>query len=216
MQKTLFRPDDVTNVILKKITSSLLFIFLLITFPSFVKSNTLGNEDNSKIIVSGDVTIFESEDLLNDKTLYKDSKKIAEQQAVIFVSEGVLVYHVEAFNNAKVIKLEKTKNLGKQAKKKTFKITNFAKAQAKEIKNKPKPAYYHSKKNSDVFSKSSKKEILFSPNNSQSFSTIISVAKITNKKLQPFFKQNFSYTNPNIKACHFSGKYSIRPPTLFS
>lgn len=216
MQKTPFKPVDVPYVILKKITSSLVLLFLLFTFPLFAKSNSFGNEDNSNIIISGDATIFESEDSLNDKIPNRDSEEIAKQEAVIFVSEGVSIYNIEAFKNAKVINLEKTNKPRKLAKKKIDKKATFAKIQIKDIKIKPESTYYHSTKNSDVFSQSSKKEIFFSPNSGQSFSAIVHVIKLVNRKLHPFSKQSFTYTNPSIRVCYFSGKHSVRPPNSFA
>lgn len=214
MQKIPFKPVDAPNVILKKITSSLVLLFLLFAFPLFAKSNSFGNEDNSNILISGDATIFESGDVLNDKIPNKDSEEIAKQEAVIFVSEGVSIYNIEAFKNAKVIKLEKTNKPRKLAKKKIYTKATFAKTQIRDVKT--KSTYYHSTKNSDIFSQSSKKKILFSPNSGQSFSTIVPVIKVVNRKLHPFLNQNFTYTNPSIKVCYFSGKYSVRPPTSFA
>ena len=89
----------------------MLFIFILLAFPQLVKSNILENGDDSKIIVSGDVTIFESVDLRDENNIGKDSKEIAKQKAVIVISEGASITNIDAFKNAKVLKLEKTKSV---------------------------------------------------------------------------------------------------------
>lgn len=213
LQKTPFKSADVSYVILKKITSSLLLTFLLSAFPLFAKSNIYGNEDNSKIIISGDVSIFESEDLLNDKNLNKDSKEIAKQQAVIFVSEGVSIYNIEAFNKVVIRKLEKVKKSSNQ--KKVSKKVSIVHTKTRDIKTETHRTYYNSTQNSESFSQNQKEKIVFSQNTNQSFSkSIFLIIKKTDRRLHFVATQNYTYKEPIIRNCHFSGKYSIRPPTL--
>lgn len=213
MQKKLFKSVD-TTVILKKITPFLLFIFILLAFPQLVKSNILENGDDSKIIVSGDVTIFESVDLRDENNIGKDSKEIAKQKAVIVISEGASITNIDAFKNAKVLKLEKTKSPRKLAKKKIH--TQRTLAKTKNIKSKTAATIYNSKKNSGLFSQSQKEQIIFSPIQPFSKAIVSIVAKKTNRKLHFSVIQNFRYTDPSIRVCYLLGKHSVRPPTSFA
>ncbi len=216
LQKIHFKPVDPTDAILKKITSSLLFVSLLLSLPLFAK-NTFTNEDNAKIIISGDANVFDSRYTVNDKVPGIDSKKIEKQNAVIFVSEDAIISDINAFSNVEIIKVDKAKKTKKFNPKKTLKKPAIVMTKIQVINNKSNNSFYHSTQESGQFSQNQSGKIVFLTNSNQHFSKAIvsSQIKTANRKLYFSVKQIFTYVTPNIRISHFSGRYSIRPPTFY-
>ena len=216
MQKTNFKLLNVSEVIFFKMTSFFALVCLFFANPIYGKINTSESNDDSKIILSGEAIVFGSGDFVDtEKTHSEDSQKSTTQKAQIFISDDATVYNIEALSNAEIKTIKKNKRSSTQKKVVKKPVTN--KVSIAYVQKEPLQAYYNSTHHSDLISQNQKENIVFTTGNSQYLiKIIISLIKRSERRLYVITGQVFSYSDPSIKLCYFSGKHSVRPPTHLS
>lgn len=200
-------------IVLKKAKPLVILLTLLFNLSLSAKIIDTNPNDLPDISVTGDAIVFNSEESsLSDDSSFKkiDAKN---QKAEIFISDSTLVYNIEAFSNAKIIKLEKKITL--QSVEKANKKPIAAKPENKSHYRIEVDVYYTSHQNSEKFSQNQENKIVVSLYRVQAIAK--AVALYVNVIANLFYlskSQEIIYTNPSIKICYFSGKYSVRPPTF--
>ncbi|MGX9986096.1 hypothetical protein [Soonwooa purpurea] len=194
------------------------FALICLFFANLIygKISTSESNDDSKIILSGKAIVFGSGDFVNiERVQSEDLKEIKTEKAQIFISDNATLYNIEALSKAeiKTIKKNKTSSTKKKVVKKT--VTN--KALIAYVQKEPLRAYYNSTHHSDLISQNQKENIVFTTGSSQYLiKIIISLIKRSERRLYVITGQVFSYSDPSIRLCYFSGKHSVRPPTHLS
>lgn len=216
MQKTNFKLLSVSGAIFFKMTSFFAFVCLFFANPIYGKISTSESNDDSEIIISGEAIVYELRDLVDiEKTHSKDSKEIATQKAQIFIFDDAIVYNIEAFGNAEIRKIVEEKKPSIQ--KKTIQKIATGKASNPYVQNKLLLKYYNSIDHSDSISQNQNEKIVFTTGTNQYLiKIIISLIKKSERRLYLITGQVFSYSDPSIRLCYFSGKHSVRPPTQLS
>lgn len=206
------------EVILKKITSLLMVVFLLSALPLFSKTKKILDDKNklSEISVTSNAIVYNSDESENPKKAAKDenSDHTPTPKGVITIINDVEVFNIEGFTNAKIIKVEKAKRKSSVAKKRFVKNNAVAKPKIKVAKISIQSTYNNSKENSAAFSQNSTDKIAFSTSSRVEISkAIIYLSQISRNTYRSGGNQKTIYINPVILSCHFSGDHSIRPPT---
>lgn len=216
LQKPNLKLFSVSGVISFKMTSFFALVCLFFANPVFGKTSTSESNDDSKIIISDEAIVYGSENLENfEKKQSKDLKEISTQKAQIFISDDVTVYNIEAFSNAEIKTIKKKKKSFIQ--KKVVKKIAVCKVTTPYVNNKPFHTYYTSTHHPDSVSQNQKENIVFTTGSSQYLiKIIISLIKRSERRLYVITGQVFSYSDPSIRLCYFSGKHSVRPPTHLS
>lgn len=216
MQKTNFKLLSVSGVIFFKMTSFFALVCVFFANPIYGKISTSESNDDSKIIVSGEAIVFGSGDFVNiERVQSEDLKEIETEKAQIFISDNATVYNIEAFSNVEIKTIKKNKRSSTQ--KKTVKKVVTNKASIPSVQKEPLRAYYISTHQSDLISQNQKEKIVFTTGSSQYLiKIIISLIKRSERRLHIITEQVFSYSDPSIRFCYFSGKHSVRPPTHLS
>lgn len=216
MQKTNFKLLSVSEVIFFKMTSFFALVCLFFANPIYGKISNSESNDDSKIILSGEAIVFGSGDFVNiERVQSEDLKEIKTEKAQIFISDDATVYNIEALSNAEVKTIKKNKRSSTQ--KKVVKKTVTNKSSIAYVQKEPLRAYYNSKHHSDLISQNQKENIVFTTGSSQYLiKIIISLIKRSERRLYVITGQVFSYSDPSIRLCYFSGKHSVRPPTHLS
>ena len=218
LQKPNLKLFSVSGVIFFKMASFFAFVCLFIATPMSGKISMSESNEDPKIIVSGEAIVFDSGDLVNiEKTYSEDLKEIATQKAQIFISDDATVYNIEAFSNAEI----KTKTIRKKKisliQKKDNKKIATGKTSNPYLQNKLLLKYYNSIDHSESIFQNQKEKIVFTTGSSQYLiKIIISLIKRSERRLYLITGQVFSYSDPSIRLCYFSGKHSVRPPTHLS
>jgi len=213
LQRTNLKQPTNFEVILKKVTLLLVFIYI-VTANTFsgkpLPSNPISDD---KIITSGQVLIYDDSDSLNaESPVIIHSENESKKEAVLYISEGAVVYNIEAFSNVEIKKEIKKKNSITSAK--AVKKPKIEKKRIPNFKEQIPQEYYHSSQNSGSLSQNQKEKVVFTANNSQLIiKALLSLTKTNTGKLHFVIKQNFIYSDPYIITSHFSGKYMVRPPT---
>lgn len=216
MQKTNFKLLSVSGVIFFKMTSFFTLVCLFFANPIYGKISTSESNDDSEIIISGEAIVFGSGDFVNiERVQSEDLKEIETEKAQIFISDDATVYNIEALSNVEIKTIKKNKRSSAQKKVVKKPVTN--KASIAYIQREPLRAYYNSTYHSDLISQNQKEKIVFTTGSSQYLiKIIISLIKRSERRLYVITGQVFSYSDPSIKLCYFSGKHSVRPPTHLS
>lgn len=216
MQKTNFKLLSVSGVIFFKMTSFFALVCLFFANPIYGKISTSESNDDSEIIISGEAIVFGSGDFVNiERVQSEDLKEIKTEKAQIFISDNAIVYNIEALSNAEIKTIKKNKRSSTQKKVVKKPVTN--KVSIAYVQKEPLRAYYNSTHHSDLISQNQKENIVFTTGNSQYLiKIIISLIKRSERRLYVITGQVFSYSDPSIKLCYFSGKHSVRPPTHLS
>lgn len=216
MQKTNFKLLSVSGVIFFKMTSFFALVCLFFANPIYGKISNSESNDDSEIIISGEAIVFGSGDFVEtEKTHSEDSQKSTTQKAQIFISDNATVYNIEALSNAEIKTIKKNKKSSTQKKVVKKPVTN--KSSIAYVQKEPLRAYYNSTHHSDLISQNQKEKIVFTTGSSQYLiKIIISLIKRSERRLYVITGQVFSYSDPSIKLCYFSGKHSVRPPTHLS
>lgn len=197
-------------------TSFFALVCLFFANPIYGKISTSESNDDSEIIISGEAIVFGSGDFVDtEKTHSEDSQKSTTQKAQIFISDDATVYNIEALSNAEIKTIKKNKRSSTQ--KKVVKKTVTNKASIAYVQKEPLRAYYNSTHHSDLISQNQKENIVFTTGSSQYLiKIIIPLIKRSERRLYVITGQVFSYSDPSIRLCYFSGKHSVRPPTHLS
>jgi len=216
LQKTNFKLLSVSGVIFFKMTSFFALVCLFFANPIYGKISNSESNDDSEIIISGEAIVFGSGDFVEtEKTHSEDSQKSTTQKAQIFISDNATVYNIEALSNAEIKTIKKNKKSSTQKKVVKKPVTN--KSSIAYVQKEPLRAYYNSTHHSDLISQNQKEKIVFTTGSSQYLiKIIISLIKRSERRLYVITGQVFSYSDPSIKLCYFSGKHSVRPPTHLS
>lgn len=216
MQKTNFKLLSVSGVIFFKMTSFFALVCLFFANPIYGKTSNSESNDDSEIIISGEAIVFGSGDFINIERVQSDDlKEIETEKAQIFISDDATVYNIEALSNAEIKTIKKNKRSSTQKKVVKKPVTN--KSSIAYVQKEPLRAYYNSTHHSDLISQNQKENIVFTTGNSQYLiKIIISLIKRSERRLYVITGQVFSYSDPSIKLCYFSGKHSVRPPTHLS
>lgn len=204
------------EVILKKITSLIMVVFLLSALPLFSKTKEILDDKNklSEISVTSNAIVYNSDESENPKKVAKDENLDPTPKGVITIINDAEVFNIEGFTNAKIIKVEKAKRKSSVAKKRFVKNNTVAKPKIKVAKISIQSTYNNSKENSAAFSQNSTDKIAFSTSSRVEISkAIIYLSQISRNTYRSRGNQKTIYINPVILSCHFSGDHSIRPPT---
>lgn len=216
MQKTNFKLLSVSGVIFFKMTSFFALVCLFFANPIYGKISTSESNNDSEIILSGEAIVYGSGDFVNIERVHsEDLKEIVTQKAQIFISDDATVYNIEALSNAEIKTIKKNKRSSYQ--KKVVKKIAVCKVTTPYVNNKPFHTYYTSTHHSDSIFQNQKEKIVFTTGRSQYLiKIIISLIKRSERRLYLITGQVFSYSDPSIRLCYFSGKHSVRPPTHLS
>lgn len=213
MQRTNLKQPTNFEVILKKVTLLLVFIYIVTANTFSGKPLPLNRNSDDKIIKSEQVIIYGDSDSLKAETpvrIYPEDE--TKKEAVLYISEGVVVYNIEAFSNVEIKKEIKKKNSITSAQ--AVKKPKIEKKRIPNFKEQIPREYYNSSQNSGSLSRNQKEKVVFTANNSQLIiKALIPLTKTNTGKLHFVIKQNFIYSDPYIITSHFSGKYMVRPPT---
>ncbi len=198
-----FQLNSITpQVVLLKITRWILPLVMLFATCLFVKSNELA------VI-----------DINND------------EKTQIFVSEGTIIYNAEALENVEIIQCEINTNTATHTENiRNTKVSNkyqglkkhsLPKDIAKKIKHSSDDftsySYNNSQKTSEILSNDVKENVALSHNRNETSSDVrVNIYFATNVTDCLKGKSKITYESPFIKMFLFSGKYSVRPPTILS
>lgn len=200
------------EVILRKITLVFLLVFLLSSSTLFSKNTVDDRNVLSAVSVTGN-----SEEFQNPSKSPEATDENSTAKAVIIITDGAEVYNAENFSNAKIIKIVKAKKKYVLVKKKKINNAHVPKIEIKISKTSVQSTYYNSTENPVAFSQNSTSKIAFSTSSRAEFcKAIISSSQTSGNTYRSRCNQKTIYFNPIILSYHFSGKYSIRPPTYKS
>lgn len=200
-----------------KMTKSITLLFALIfSLTLSAKIKDVASKLSSDICITDGVIIFESDDLQKTGEGEVNENSSESQKAKVFVSEGVVIYNSDALSNVTIVELEKVKKVTQKTKKQVSKKTIATKPKYKSQNQLAVDFYYTSQQSSEKYLQNQKDRVVVSPCRVQTFAkAVTSSAYLITNFLYLSKIQEIIYTNPSVKIFHFSGKYSVRPPTFF-
>ncbi|GGP06676.1 hypothetical protein GCM10010992_27540 [Cloacibacterium rupense] len=200
-----------------KMAKSITFLWAIcFSFTLSAKIKEINSKTTTVISMTGGVIIFESDDLKIIGKVGVNENSSESKKAVVFISEGAVIYNGDSISNVSIVELEKAKKFTPKAKKRTSNKTIVSKPKYKSQNTLETDVYYTSQKSSEKFSQKLKDRVVVSPCRVQtSAKALASCVSLTTNLLSLSKSQDAIYTNPSVKTHYFSGKYSTRPPTLF-
>lgn len=199
-----------------KITKSVTLLFAIIfslTISAKIKDVT--SKTSSYIYITGDVIVFEPDDLKKTEKVEVTENSSESQKVEVFISEGAVIYNSDALSNVTIVELEKVKKVTQKIKKQVSKKAIATKPKHKSQNQLSADVYHTSQQSTEKYSQNLKDRLVVSTYRIQtSAKTITSSATLITNLLYLSENQEVIYTNPSFKTHYFSGKHSVRPPTF--
>lgn len=206
---------DALSFVMKMIKSITLLLAIIFSLTFSAKIKDVTSKHSSEICIAGDAIIFESDDLQKTKKAEVNENSSESQKVEVFISEGAVIYNSDALSNVTIVELEKTKKVTQRIKRQVSKKAIATKPKHKSQNQLSADVYHTSQQSTEKYSQNLKDRLVVSTYRIQtSAKTITSSATLITNLLYLSENQEVIYTNPSFKTHYFSGKHSVRPPTL--